>query len=552
MFYKDKAIINLTNKLNLKVTNISFTKEQIEIRGLLNLYLEEKDFKLYAVINEKERIEIKLNDTSLAPRKFFGKTFMNNKGFIIKIDKKNIKNIRFEIEYKNNSNQIVNFTTGLNAKIDHESKLYYINDKKIYYFYNQRIKVINNTIKNRLKFALRRTKYQIKNKKIKAILIRILYYILKLFNKNKKIWLISDRPISANDNGYAFFKYLNETKPQNIKSYFVIDKKSKDFDKVKNTGKYLNYNTLYYKIMFLLADKVISSQADAWVTNPFGKSHNLYHDLYNGDFIFLQHGIIVNDLSNWLNCYDKDIKIFCTTSENEYNSVVKGAYGYGKDIVKLTGLARYDLLHSESEKQIAIMPTWRLPLAGPVNKKTGLREKNPNFIKTEYYEFYSKLINDKELLDVMKKHKYKGIFLVHPSHNANANDFYGNDIIKVETNIADYNKIFCTSNLVITDYSSAPFDFAYLNKPVIYTQFDKKEFFARHLCNEGYFSYEKDGLGPVVFDYENTVKEIIKNIENECELDKKYEERIKKFYKYHDKKNCERIYKEIITMKKAD
>jgi len=294
----------------------------------------------------------------------------------------------------------------------------------------------------------------------------------------------------------------------------------------------------------LLADKIISSQADDWVTNPFGRKQGYYRDLYNADFIFLQHGIIKDDLSVWLNCYEKNMKIFVTSADNEYKSVINGDYGFKEDIVKLTGLPRYDNLYDEKQKIITIMPTWRLSLAS-FTQKDGLRPYSFSYKKSEYFKFYNNLINDKQLLEVMEKYGYIGIFVVHPSHVENYIDYENNNYFKIENDYADYQKIFREASLLITDYSSVAFDFAYLRKPVIYTQFDKEEFFKSHLYTEGYFDYEKDGFGPVVYKYEDTVNEIIKYIENNCELNNKYQKRIDKFYKFNDRNNCKRVYEEI-------
>ena len=79
-----------------------------------------------------------------------------------------------------------------------------------------------------------------------------MFYFLKKKFKKKEIWLISDRGHTANDNGYAFFKYLNSI-DSNIQNYFIISKKSKDFDKVKKTGKYLIFNSLKYKIYHIIS-----------------------------------------------------------------------------------------------------------------------------------------------------------------------------------------------------------------------------------------------------------------------------------------------------------
>ena len=38
---------------------------------------------------------------------------------------------------------------------------------------------------------------------------------------------------------------------------------------------------------------------------------------------------------------------------------------------------------------------------------------------------------------------------------------------------------------------------------------------------------------------------IIKYIESDCQMEKKYVRRVDKFFKYHDHNNCKRVYDEI-------
>jgi CDP-glycerol glycerophosphotransferase (TagB/SpsB family) len=476
--------------------------------------------------------------------KAFNKFFIAISGFVVNIPIDNFKTFYFEFVYKKYYITKMRLSFGLNAKLTDNTKNYYINNGYVYYYYNKLIKRKPLTIKNKFIFELRYVANLIKVKKVNVLFNRFLYKICKLFNK-KKIWLISDRPLfAANDNGFRLFEYICKQNDKNIKPYFIIKKDLKDYNKVKSIGKTIIFNSLKYKIYFLLADKVISSQADDWTTNPFGKEECYYRDLFNYDFVFLQHGITKDDISNWLNIYAKNIKLFITSTEKEYNSLLNVRYGYDKNIVKLTGLPRYDKLEDKKKKLIAIMPTWRLDLANNVNED-GVREYSLKFKGSEYYKFFNTLINDERLLSILKKYNYKGLFVMHPSHSENYVDFLDNDICDVIDGTADYQEIFKTASLLITDYSSVAFDFAYLNKPVLYTQFDKKSFFEKHLYIEGYFSYEKDGFGPVVYDYDSTVNEIIKFIENDCKLDKKYEKRIDKFYKYRDKNNCKRVYEEI-------
>ena len=121
-------------------------------------------------------------------------------------------------------------------------------------------------------------------------------------------------------------------------------------------------------------------------------------------------------------------------------------------------------------------------------------------------------------------------------------------MIKIEKNI-NYQKYFKESALLITDFSSVAFDFAYLRKPIIYTQFDIDTFFEGQVYNKGYFEYERDGLGPVCYDYESTIKTIIEYIEKDCVIEDKYLERINNLYAYNDQNNCKRVYEEILELK---
>ena len=101
--------------------------------------------------------------------------------------------------------------------------------------------------------------------------------------------------------------------------------------------------------------------------------------------------------------------------------------------------------------------------------------------------------------------------------------------------------------MLITDYSSIHFDVATLKKPIIYYQFDKKEFFTNHY-KKGYFSYEDDGFGKVIEKYEELITEIIRILNKDCNIDKLYADRIENTFKYLDKNNCKRVLEEIIKL----
>jgi CDP-glycerol glycerophosphotransferase (TagB/SpsB family) len=297
--------------------------------------------------------------------------------------------------------------------------------------------------------------------------------------------------------------------------------------------------------MYILScDKLISSHADGFIINPFGRWGKYFTDLYTYDFIFLQHGIIKDDLSGWLNKLDKGFRLFITSAKPEYKSILDYDYLYTKDEVLLSGLPRFDKLENKPQKKILIMPTWRQFLTVKANS-LGVRGNNPNFTKSEFFQFYNSLINNKKLLDKVGEKGYKIKLCLHPAMISEAETFEENDLVEISKDICDYSKEFCTGSILITDYSSVAFDFAYLRKPVIYTQFDYEDVFSNHIYDEGYFDYRRDGLGPVCEDLDSTVEEIYKSIENDCKLEKRYRERIDNFFEFDDRNNSKRVYEAI-------
>lgn len=376
--------------------------------------------------------------------------------------------------------------------------------------------------------------------------------ITRIFRKiiRKPVWIISDRTTAAGDNGEALFVYL--TSLQNVPAdvYFAISKKSPDYNRLKQQGKVLGWGSAKYKLLFLVSSKIISSHGDDFIVNPFGTRVSNFVDLMNFDYVFLQHGIIKDDLSTWLNRYNKNISLFVTSAKPEYESIVNGNYNYSEDQVILTGLPRYDLLTSEPKNKIIVAPTWRSSIADDANQRTGTRGYDKSFKKTEYFTFYQSLLADKRIIKKLEEKDITMEFYLHPSHAKQVKDYSGSQRVTIMKMPYSYKKAFSEGNILVTDYSSVAFDFAYLKKPVLYTQFDREEFFKGHLYEEGYFSYEDNGFGPVAYNYEDTVQGIIELIDMGMAMPDKYEKRLKKFFYKFDKNNSERVYKEILKLDK--
>lgn len=381
--------------------------------------------------------------------------------------------------------------------------------------------------------------------------IRILYFA-GLHKSKRPIWIISDRASFAGDNGEALFKYILESEKPDADVYFVISRKSPEFERLKSLGNILDIDSLKYKMLFLRADKIISSAADYHAYNAFLYRWPHFSDLYRFDFVFLQHGIVKDDLSNWLNRFNKNIRLFITSTPAEYKSIIEGDYYYSEDEVLLSGLPRYDLLENDPRGILVLAPTWRWNLIeSSYQDKSGVRPKTELFKKTEYYKFYNSLMNDDRIIGALKRAGWKAELYLHPSFALQASFFKQNDTFTVKKAPYDYKTAFKEGNLLVTDYSSVAFDFAYLEKPVVYTQFDKDSFFVNHTYSEGYFSYEDDGFGPVTYDYESSVKAIVAAI-NKGSISSEYSSRAKNFFYKTDKNNSKRVYDAIVKLPAAD
>ncbi len=384
----------------------------------------------------------------------------------------------------------------------------------------------------------------------KSALYRVFYFLCNAF-KRKPVWVISDRATQTGDNGEALFEYLLREHPE-IDAWYVLSKQCPDYKRIEKTGKLLTRDTHQHKLKILLSDFILSSHAENEIFNPFASYFIAYKDiLCEKKKIFLQHGITKNDVSDWLNKYSKNFSGFVCAAKPEHESIINGKYHYTKDKVWLTGFPRFDKLEDKSEKRIVIMPTWRKFLCSKWNKDTDVWMLLPGFTESDFYKFYNNLLNSEKLINAAKKHGYSIDFFPHPNLQPHIDLFDKNEFVNFIKKDTSYTTIYNRSSLILTDYSSAAFDFAYLRKPLVYTHFDEEKFFdGSHVCEKGYFDDERDGFGEVEYTLEATIDRLVEYIENGCQLKDKYRQRIDNFFAFNDTNNCKRVYEKVINLNK--
>ncbi len=172
--------------------------------------------------------------------------------------------------------------------------------------------------------------------------------------------------MKQNDNAEHLYRYIMQNHPEQ-KIVFALRKASLDWERLEKEGfNLVEFGSFEFERITKKASKMISSHADEYL---------MKYITVGSQFIFIQHGIILNDLSKWLN--SKKIDLFITSTKAEYDSIANdyNRYKFGKKEVVLTGLARHDALLKNNQtntKQILIMPTWRADIVGSAldfNKK---------------------------------------------------------------------------------------------------------------------------------------------------------------------------------------
>ena len=369
-------------------------------------------------------------------------------------------------------------------------------------------------------------------------------YFNDLRKKEKPIWLFMDRPERADDNARELFCYVQQYK--NIESYFIISEDSKDYEEMRKIGKTVAlYSEKHFRLTFL-ADYMISSQANGIVENPFWADAEMFRDLYHKPkLVFLQHGVIKDNMSATLNRFHTNFFAFITSTEDEQRSIIEYPYNYSEKEVWLTGLPRFDKLYNEPKRYILIMPSWRKEIMKQQwdeSKQNMIWQPTENYKESEFFKSYGSLLKNDKLKKLCSEYGYRLVFMAHPLMKKYMEQFTDIGECELWDDNVSYRKAFAEGSILITDYSSVAFDFAYLEKPVLYYQFDKERFFANHTYEKGYFDYEKNGFGEVCISEDELVEAIGSYMKNGMTVKDIYLRRMKETFRYHDRNNCKRIY----------
>jgi hypothetical protein len=359
-------------------------------------------------------------------------------------------------------------------------------------------------------------------------------------------WVLMDRIFNADDSAEHLFHYLRENRPA-VNAWFVIQRGTPDYKRLRRLAgrRVVAHGSFVWKLLMLNARHLISSHIDEAIVG-MPEIRELADPKWR--ITFLQHGVIKDDLSIWLN--PKNIDIFVTSTRAEQESIVGDhtAYGYTTREAKLTGLPRFDRILEEGNRfppdqrdLLLIAPTWRQWLS--TSDEDGRHSVDPDeFRSSEYATKWTEYINSPELRELAERTGLTVAVLLHPNLQDTAHLDTEPHVRVLHFEGQNIQQLFARARVLVTDYSSMCFNAAYIERPIVYFQFDRQRMLGGwHVGRRGYFDYELDGFGPVTVSVDDAVAATISAVDNGPAPEAEYLKRIDASFPNRDGRCCERV-----------
>jgi CDP-glycerol glycerophosphotransferase (TagB/SpsB family) len=364
-------------------------------------------------------------------------------------------------------------------------------------------------------------------------------------------WLLMDRDDQAQDNAERLYEHLRENEPT-VNAWFVLSKTSPDWERLRRAGfRLIDHRSKRHTVALLNCRHLISSHVDHYVVSPLSQAR---FGRPRWKFTFLQHGVTKDDLSVWIN--SKPIELMISAGPDEHESLVGDdtPYVYTTHEVEMTGFPRHDRLlaladqtPAERRKLILVAPTWRRDLLlDRVDDKT-TRAGLADFWQSEYALAWRSFLESESLHAAVTRHGWELVFVPHP----NMQDYLDSSPLPAHLTShrfrdIDIQALLARTGILVTDYSSMAFEAAYLERPVVYFQFDQAKFFdGNHAYRRGSWDYQTSGFGPIARSVGAATDAVEALLDRDGRAEARYAERMAAALPLRDGKCCARTVEAI-------
>jgi len=349
----------------------------------------------------------------------------------------------------------------------------------------------------------------------------------------KPVWIVGELPYKAQDNGMHFFRYMREHHRE-IDAYYVIREDSPERRNLEGLDHVLTYRSVEHIDKVLQAERIVGSHHPDFL---YPSRSPRFRRRVSAEKVFLQHGVtgakwMVPNYGKQVSGFETSLVCVCSEREKEF---FVNDFGYSPKEVAVTGFARFDALFAGDvpvvQRQILVMPTWRPWLQDPTT-----------FTDSEYYHRWHDLLTGPEMRELEERTGAEVVLCLHPNMQQFSQHFGSEHVRVVVQGEVDVQHLIKESAVMVTDYSSVAFDFAFLRKPVVYYQFDAEMFDAPH-------ANPQLELPGAVVATQGGILEALEEIAGDgFAMSDAYWRRAVAFCEYRDRHNCERIFEAARTL----
>ena len=289
--YCENTLIDKLDKHRLWLDIIEIKGNTLYISGFLMSFFDDEDVKIEIAKNGKiyPTTTVYYHNNS---KKFLNCSLESQFNFDCEIPLENKENSKVEIYARfigENSDETSKWKLPIGfadyARMSELSNYsicgnYFLkfNDNDFYISRYNYFKMIKSEIPILLRVLKRKESYY-----TSILFFRFVYLLLYPFYRKKRIWLFMDRQENADDNAEHLYKYA-VTQKDNIKKYFTVSDEFGDFTRLSNLPNVLEFYSIKQRLVYLFAEKIISSHPDENILNPFmGKNVKSYSGLINSD-----------------------------------------------------------------------------------------------------------------------------------------------------------------------------------------------------------------------------------------------------------------------------
>ena len=414
---------------------------------------------------------------------------------------------------------------------------------------SHKIKVINNKFKNK---SFKTHKYKLttsdsclclkvsliwprkeKTTRKREALERYVYPLLRILPiNNKRIIFESHWRNKYNCNPRYLYEHIDTNYPE-YECIWVFNDES---IKINGKGKKVRFQTLKYFYYMATAKYFINN---ANFPDFYKKRENAVEIQTMHGTPLKTLGLDVPDELTTTESLDKFIERckrwdYLIVSSDKVADITKKCFMFNKKFLK-TGYPRIDeIFQLNTSKTMADI---KKGLDIPENKKVILYA--PTWRVRNKFD----LMLDLEKMKDSLGEEYVLLLRAHPFAAKGLKRELLNDFVIDVTGYGSIEKLYAISDMLITDYSSAMFDYAVLNKPMIFFAYDLDLY--KNNLRGFYLNFEEEAPGPIV----STSNEVIEEILNSDTIKSRYNDKIDAFHRnycqYEKGNACKNIFDNV-------